>query len=115
MLFRSGGALADVGVLVRSHHERWDGAGYPDKLAGEAIPLGARIVCVCDSFSAMTTDRAYRRAMKPHEALEELRACSGTQFDPVVVQALERVLEARIARGAAAKPTSLDIVLADVA
>jgi HD-GYP domain-containing protein (c-di-GMP phosphodiesterase class II) len=76
---------------VRSCHERWDGAGYPDQLAGAAIPLVARIVCACDAFSAMTTDRPYRKALSEIDALDELRRCSGTQFDPAVVDALVAV------------------------
>ena len=76
---------------MRSCHERWDGAGYPDRLAGEAIPLVARIVCACDAFSAMTTDRPYRKALSEADALAELRRCSGTQFDPAVVDALVAV------------------------
>jgi two-component system, cell cycle response regulator len=78
-------ALTRVAPLVRSSHERWDGAGYPDGLAGEAIPLGSRIVAVCDAFDAMTTDRSYRQAMSEEDALAELRRCAGTQFDPAVV------------------------------
>jgi len=88
MLERVGGLLGEVGRVVRSCHERWDGGGYPDGLAGEEIPLVARIVCACDAFSAMTTDRSYRKALSLPEALTELRACSGTQFDPQVVDAL---------------------------
>jgi putative nucleotidyltransferase with HDIG domain len=84
--------FADVHPLVRGHHERWDGGGYPDRLAGAAIPLGARILCVCDSFNAMITDRPYRAAMGQQAASAELRRCSGSQFDPAVVTALERVL-----------------------
>jgi diguanylate cyclase (GGDEF)-like protein len=80
-------SLAAAGRLVRSSHERWDGQGYPDRLAGEAIPLGARIIAVCDAFDAMTTDRPYRSAISVDEALEELRRCAGTQFDPEVVAA----------------------------
>jgi HD-GYP domain-containing protein (c-di-GMP phosphodiesterase class II) len=91
MLDRVGGMLGHVGHLVRSCHEHWDGNGYPDKLVGEDIPLVARIVCVCDAFSAMTTDRPYRAARTPEEALAELERCSGTQFDPQVVAALLRV------------------------
>ena len=83
--------LGEVGHLVRSCHERWDGAGYPDRLAGEAIPLVARVVCACDAFSAMTTDRPYRKAFSEADALAELRRCSGTQFDPAVVDALVAV------------------------
>ena len=91
LLKRVGGMLGDVGTIVRSCHERWDGAGYPDGLAGEEIPLVARIVCTCDAFSAMTTTRSYRAARPVHEALEELRRCAGTQFDPRVVEALVAV------------------------
>jgi putative nucleotidyltransferase with HDIG domain len=86
--------FADVHPLVRGHHERWDGSGYPDGLAGNAIPLGARILAVCDSYNAMVTDRPYRVAMSAAEARTELERCAGTQFDPVVVAALERVLDA---------------------
>ncbi len=77
---------------IRGHHERWDGTGYPDGLAGDAIPLSARIVSVADAYSAMTTDRPYRQASTASWVLEEVRRCAGTQFDPVVVAALERVL-----------------------
>src|SRR5205823_2155352 len=92
MLDQVGGLLAEVGRIVRSCHERWDGAGYPDRLAGEAIPLEARVVCCCDAYSAMTTDRPYRVARSREAALAELRVCSGTQFDPQVVDALARVV-----------------------
>ena len=88
MLEKIGGLLGEVGNLVRSCHERWDGGGYPDGLTGEETPLIARIVCACDAFSAMTTNRSYRKAMSPADALEELHKCSGTQFDPKVVEAL---------------------------
>ena len=88
MLHRVGGLLGEIGRLVRSCHERWDGTGYPDGLAGEAIPLVARIVCCSDAFNAMTTDRSYRKAMPLEEALAELRRCAGTHFDPRVVEAL---------------------------
>ena len=94
-------ALADVGPLVRSSHERWDGGGYPDGLAGEAIPLGARIVAVCDSFHAMTTDRSYRKAMSQEVACAELRAGAGTQFDPEIVAAF-LAMRSRLGAGAAA-------------
>jgi HD-GYP domain-containing protein (c-di-GMP phosphodiesterase class II) len=92
MLDQVGGLLGHVGRIVRSCHERWDGGGYPDRIAGEAIPLVARIVCACDAFSAMTTDRAYRRAMSRDEAVAELARCSGTQFDPDVVAGMLRFL-----------------------
>jgi HD-GYP domain-containing protein (c-di-GMP phosphodiesterase class II) len=92
MLVRVGGVLGQVGRIVRSCHEHMDGGGYPDRLIGEEIPLVARIVCCCDAFSAMTTDRPYRAARTTDEALIELRRCAGTQFDPQVVAALERTL-----------------------
>jgi putative nucleotidyltransferase with HDIG domain len=78
----------DVHPLVRSSHERWDGTGYPDRLAGSEIPVGARIVAACDALHAMTSDRPYRAAGSQQEALAELRRCAGTQFDPAVVAAL---------------------------
>jgi putative nucleotidyltransferase with HDIG domain len=80
-------ALRPVAALVRSSHERWDGHGYPDALAGEQIPLGARIVSVCDAFDAMVADRPYRAGMDAADALAELRRCAGSQFDPDVVDA----------------------------
>ena len=92
MLARVGGFMCEVGEIVRSHHERWDGGGYPDGLAGEAIPLEARIITCCDSWNAMRTDRSYRRALSHEVALAELRAGSGTQFDPRVVEALLSVV-----------------------
>jgi HD-GYP domain-containing protein (c-di-GMP phosphodiesterase class II) len=78
--------------IVRHHHERWDGKGYPDKLAGEEIPIGARIVAVCDSFDAMTSDRPYRAAMSIDEACEELKRNAGTQFDPNCVDLLVQIV-----------------------
>jgi len=80
-------AMRPVAEIVRASHERWDGAGYPDRLAGEQIPLGARIVSVCDAFHAMTTPRPYQGTLAPEEALDELRRCAGSQFDPAVVEA----------------------------
>jgi len=93
MLDRVGGLLGSVGEIVRSCHERWDGKGYPDGLQGEEIPLAARIVFTCDAYNAMTTDRVYRPAMARDEALLELTTNAGTQFDPTVVAAIERVIE----------------------
>jgi HD-GYP domain-containing protein (c-di-GMP phosphodiesterase class II) len=84
-------ALADIAPLVRASHERWDGAGYPDGLAGESIPWGARIIAVCDSWHAMTSDRTYRSALGEEAALAELRAGAGAQFDPEVVEAFLRL------------------------
>ena len=101
MLQQVGGLLARVGSVVRSCHERWDGTGYPDGLAGEQIPLVARIVMCCDAFSAMTTSRSYRPALPLEEAVAELRRCAGSHFDPAVVRALLRVVE----RGTPARPS----------
>lgn len=93
MLSRVGGALEQVGAIVRAHHERVDGGGYPDGLRGEQIPMEARIICVCDAYSAMTTTRSYRPAMRRADAVAELRRCAGEQFDVQVVEALIRVVE----------------------
>jgi putative nucleotidyltransferase with HDIG domain len=88
MLENVGGVLAEVGDVVRSSHERYDGRGYPDGLVGEQIPVESRIISCCDAFNAMTTNRPYRAALPLEEALDELRAHRGTQFDPAVVDAL---------------------------
>jgi HD-GYP domain-containing protein (c-di-GMP phosphodiesterase class II) len=88
LLSQVGGILGNVGRIVRSCHEDWDGTGYPDGLEAEDIPLVAHIVRACDAFSAMTTDRLYRKARPVDEAVAELRRCSGTDFDPAVVEAL---------------------------
>jgi diguanylate cyclase (GGDEF)-like protein/PAS domain S-box-containing protein len=86
--------LADAATAVRSHHERWDGTGYPDGLAGEQIPLAARIVAAADAYSAMTTDRSYHPALPPIQALAELARCAGTHFDANVVRALIDLVDA---------------------
>jgi HD-GYP domain-containing protein (c-di-GMP phosphodiesterase class II) len=93
MLDRVGGFMSDVGRIVRWHHERWDGGGYPDGLAAEDIPLEARIITCCDSYNAMTTTRSYRAALTPEVAAQELRDCAGSQFDPTVVAAVLAVIE----------------------
>jgi diguanylate cyclase (GGDEF)-like protein len=80
-------ALRRSAKLVRASHERWDGNGYPDALAGEAVPLGARIVAVADAYAAMTAERPWRAALTPEAAIAELRSGAGTQFDPAVVDA----------------------------
>jgi HD-GYP domain-containing protein (c-di-GMP phosphodiesterase class II) len=85
--------IEPVASWVLHHHERWDGDGYPGNLAGERIPIGARIIFAADSFDAMTSERVYRKALSFDEATDELRRCSGTQFDPVVVDALLDELE----------------------
>ena len=91
--------LQGVCEIVRACHERWDGAGYPDRKAGEEIPLEARIIFACDAFHAMTTDRPYRDALPPEEALRRLQAASGSQFDPRVVDVCLRVLAGAPAPG----------------
>jgi HD-GYP domain-containing protein (c-di-GMP phosphodiesterase class II) len=88
MLLKVGGLLGQIGRIVRACHERWDGTGYPDGVAGEEIPIIARIVCCCDAFNAMTSDRSYRKALPLDVALEELERTRGSQFDPQVVDAL---------------------------
>jgi HD-GYP domain-containing protein (c-di-GMP phosphodiesterase class II) len=111
MLDRVGGLLGRVGEVVRSCHERWDGLGYPDGLAGEEIPIAARIVFACDAYNAMTTDRPYRQAMARENAVAELIANTGTQFDPKIVAALTKV----VAHGEPAAVTTIDGVRAVLA
>jgi putative nucleotidyltransferase with HDIG domain len=103
MLEQVGGFMRTVGLIVRSHHERWDGGGYPDGLFGEEIPLESRIVACCDAWNAMRTTRPYRKAMSHEAAVEELRGNSGRQFDPSIVEALLDVVEAE-------KPARLETV-----
>ncbi len=86
-------AMADIARIVRHHHERWDGRGYPDALAGAEVPLGGRIIAVADAFSAMTSDRVYRPALPLDRAWAELRAHAGTQFDPEIVAVFEQVVD----------------------
>jgi putative nucleotidyltransferase with HDIG domain len=100
MLERVGGFMGKVGQIVRCHHERWDGGGYPDGLRGAEIPLEARIISCCDAFNAMTTNRPYRRALASSVALAELAEHSGSQFDPRIVEALTNV----VARSSGALP-----------
>jgi HD-GYP domain-containing protein (c-di-GMP phosphodiesterase class II) len=84
--------LRPIAPLVRHEHERWDGSGYPDGLAGDAIPIGSRIIFACDAFSAMITARPYREPMSPAQALQELRRGAGSQFDPDVIEVLLTIL-----------------------
>jgi diguanylate cyclase (GGDEF)-like protein len=91
-------SLARVGPVIRSSHERWDGAGYPDRLSREEIPLASRIIAVCDAFTAMTEGRPYRDPIQVEQALAELRRCARTQFDPQVVAAFPSALAAVQAR-----------------
>jgi HD-GYP domain-containing protein (c-di-GMP phosphodiesterase class II) len=83
-----------IARIVRHHHERYDGGGYPDGLKGRQIPLASRIITVCDAYGAMMSNRPYRRALEPERAIEELRAGAGRQFDPEAVAALLSVAEA---------------------
>jgi HD-GYP domain-containing protein (c-di-GMP phosphodiesterase class II) len=111
MLDRVGGLLGRVGEVVRSCHERWDGRGYPDGLAGEEIPIAARVVFACDAYNAMTTDRPYREAMPREAAVAELHANAGMQFDPKIVDALVKVVQ----QGTPAAITTTDGVRAVLA
>jgi HD-GYP domain-containing protein (c-di-GMP phosphodiesterase class II) len=95
--------LSSIAPLVRATHERWDGTGYPDRLRGPAIPIASRVVAVCDAFDAMTRPRAYSASMPIGAAMNELRDCAGTQFDPGVVAAFRELFEGRfdqLAKGA---------------
>jgi diguanylate cyclase (GGDEF)-like protein len=94
--------FGSIARMVRHEHERWDGSGYPDRLAGTAIPIGSRIILACDAYHAMTSNRPYRKAMPHADAMAELTANSGTQFDPDVVQALVGYLYGRRQAGLAA-------------
>jgi HD-GYP domain-containing protein (c-di-GMP phosphodiesterase class II) len=89
------GRLRDCVPIIRHHHERWDGTGYPERLAGEDIPLAAAIVGFADAWDAMTIERPYQRALRIEEALEEVRSCSGSQFAPRVVDAFFSAVEKR--------------------
>ena len=93
MLERVGGFMREVGLIVRSHHERWDGDGYPDGLAREAIPLESRIIACCDAWNAMRTDRVYRKALSHEVALAELTSNAGSQLDPQIVAALAEIVQ----------------------
>jgi HD-GYP domain-containing protein (c-di-GMP phosphodiesterase class II) len=84
--------MDEVKLLVRASHERWDGRGYPDGLSGNDVPRGSYVIAVCDAYHAMTEDRVYRKAMSAELAVQELRRCSGTQFMPAAVEALEKVV-----------------------
>ena len=105
-MLRAAPALAPIAPLVRASHERWDGNGYPDQLAGEAIPLGARIVSVCDAFDAMVSDRPYREGIPAAAAAAEIARCAGTQFDPRVAAAFLELQQELSDHGAAERQTS---------
>jgi putative nucleotidyltransferase with HDIG domain len=110
MLDRVGGFMSEVGLIVRSHHERWDGTGYPDRLAGTEIPIEARIIACCDTYNAMTTTRAYRPALSLVEARAELESCAGSQFDPVIASAVLEVVDRGGYRPSAAPQGALEPV-----
>jgi diguanylate cyclase (GGDEF)-like protein/PAS domain S-box-containing protein len=105
-ILASAPALTRASKLVRSSHERWDGEGYPDGLAGEEIPLGSRIIAVCDAYDAMVSDRPYRAPLTSVQALAELRRCAGAQFDPHVVNVFSNVLAERERRSISALETA---------
>jgi two-component system, cell cycle response regulator len=105
-------SLGGTGAVVRSSHERWDGTGYPDRLAGENIPLAARVIAVCDAFDAMVSDRPYRPALSAGEALQELARGAGEQFDPAVVTAfLDAFAERPPSRAADVREPAVDLAL----
>jgi putative nucleotidyltransferase with HDIG domain len=109
MLDRVGGFMRQVGSIVRSHHERWDGGGYPDGLTGEQIPLEARIISCCDTWNAMRTDRPYRKALAFDVAAAELESASGSQLDPSLVGALLEIVASEApAEAPEAQPLSPD-------
>jgi len=97
-ILRGGSEMDAVARYVRHAHERWDGKGYPDGLTGEQIPLASRIIFCADAYDAICTDRSYRRGASPAEGLAEIRSCSGTQFDPRVVDALARAVRPQLYR-----------------
>jgi two-component system cell cycle response regulator len=92
VILSESGEPAPIAALVRSSHERWDGTGYPDGLSGEDIPLGSRIITICDAYDAMTNDRPYRHARSAAEALNELRLGAGVRYDPTLVAVFESVV-----------------------
>jgi len=87
--------LRDISPIIRHHHERWDGSGYPDQLSGEGIPLGARILAVCTAYDSMVRARAYRAQLDEETAVREIRAGAGNKFDPEVVNAFLKILKQR--------------------
>ena len=99
----------DVIPMIRGHHERWDGHGYPDGLSGESIPLAARILCVADVFDALTTHRPYRRAFETPDALRLMEADAGRQFDPAILARFLRIMSGGAARSSG--PTQLRLVV----
>ncbi len=84
--------LAKEAKIIRHHHERYDGRGYPDRLAGDEIPVCSRIIAVCDAYDAMVTERPYRKGLEAGAILEEMTRCSGSQFDPAIMQAFTDII-----------------------
>jgi len=87
--------LGSVISYVRSHHEQWDGGGYPDGLAGEAIPLGARIICASEVYDALTTSRPYQEKLTPEDAVDRMRLLAGRVLDPAVLDGMHAAIESR--------------------
>ena len=96
LLLSSFKSLENAGEGALYHHERYDGRGYPDKLAGADIPEEARIICVADSYDAMTSRRAYQALKPQYEVREEIERCKGTQFDPVIADAMLRIIDSDV-------------------
>ncbi|MFQ5663715.1 MAG: diguanylate cyclase, partial [Terriglobia bacterium] len=90
-------SIQNIQKIVRHHHERWDGTGYPDGLAGEAAPLGARLIAIADAYDTMVTERTYKRSRSHPEAVDELRRCAGTQFEPKLVEAFVAAVSQEVA------------------
>jgi diguanylate cyclase (GGDEF)-like protein len=107
-------ALSEAARLIRSSHERFGGGGYPDGLCGEEIPIGSRVITVCDAFDAMIADRPYRMSLSPTEAMRELERCAGSQFDPVVVEAFRETLSEPLTGARAVRATLAHTRLTEV-
>ena len=107
------GLAAPVATTVRHHHERYDGTGYPDKLKGDDIPLLARVIGVADTYDAITSDRAYRAAQSHDKAMQIITEVAGTQLDPVVVDAFQRVVATYMGKTAGASTEMLFKMIAE--